>query len=110
VAKVFATFRVTGQVSNGVARDILARLQSFTAACDAVGVEVKQTVDARMDPEPVPEPVGGFVVPSVLSGGNDSPEAVIPLPADFKIPTLAELDKTLKSEPARKVHIPKVRK
>jgi hypothetical protein len=93
VAKVFAAIRVTGQVSNGVARDILARLQSFTDACDAVGVEVKQTVDARLDPEPVPEP-----------------EAVIPLPADFKIPTLAELDKTLKSEPVRKVHIPKVRK
>jgi hypothetical protein len=93
VAKVFATLRVTGQVTNGVARDLLARLQSFTDACDAVGVEVKQTVDARLDPEPVPEP-----------------EAVIPLPADFKIPTLAELDKTLKSEPVRKVHIPKVRK
>jgi hypothetical protein len=93
VAKVFAAIRVTGQVSNGVARDLLARLQSFTDACDAVGVEVKQTVDARLDPEPVPEP-----------------EAVIPLPADFKIPTLAELDKTLKSEPVRKVHIPKVRK
>jgi hypothetical protein len=53
VAKVFATFRVTGQVPNGVARDLLARLQSFTDACDAVVVEVKQTVDARLDPEPV---------------------------------------------------------
>jgi hypothetical protein len=53
VAKVFATFRVTGQVSNGVARDLLARLQSFTEACEAEGVEVKQTVDARLDAEPV---------------------------------------------------------
>jgi hypothetical protein len=57
VAKVFATLRVTGQVTNGVARDLLARLQSFTDACDAVGVEVKQTVDVRLDAEPVAVPV-----------------------------------------------------
>jgi hypothetical protein len=89
VAKVFATFRVTGQVSNGVARDLLARLQSFTDACDAVGVEVKQTVDARLDPEPVPEP-----------------EAVIELPADFKYPPSEEL----LAFPGVKVVIPKVRR
>jgi hypothetical protein len=72
VAKVFATFRVTGQVPNGVARDLLARLQSFTAACDAVGVEVKQTVEARLDaePEPTPEPQPDVVVRPVRKSGK----------------------------------------
>jgi hypothetical protein len=69
VAKVFATFRVTGQVSNGVARDLLARLQSFTDACDAVGVEVKQTVDARLDPEPTA---------TLASLGGSEPEVEAP--------------------------------
>jgi hypothetical protein len=65
VAKVFATLRVTGQVTNGVARDLLARLQSFTDACDAVGVEVKQTVDVRLDAEPVAVPVVAEPEPDV---------------------------------------------
>jgi hypothetical protein len=54
VAKVFAALRVTGQVSTGVARDLLAQLQAFTEACEAEGVEVKQSVDLTdVEPEPV---------------------------------------------------------
>jgi hypothetical protein len=51
MAKVLVTLRLTGQVSNGVARGILAQLQSLTDACEVLGVEVKQSVDARFDPE-----------------------------------------------------------
>jgi hypothetical protein len=49
-----AALRVTGQVSTGVARDLLAQLQAFTEACEAEGVEVKQSVDLTdVEPEPV---------------------------------------------------------
>jgi hypothetical protein len=104
VAKVFATLRVTGHVSDGVARDLLAQLRSFTDACDAVGVEVKQSVDVTgLEPEPA-FTAGGFVTPAALSGGNDGgPESVIPL-ADLKIPSPDEIEKAWLS---KKVVFPK---
>jgi hypothetical protein len=94
VAKVFAAIRVTGQVSNGVARDLLARLQSFTDACDAVGVEVKQTVDARLDPEPV---VAEPSVSEALAGLGGS-EIELPTPEEIaKLPAV----KVVIRKPAR---------
>jgi hypothetical protein len=75
VAKVFATLRVTGHVSDGVARDLLAQLRSFTDACDAVGVEVKQSVDVTgLEPEPPP-----VVVPVVA---EPEPDVQAPVKAE----------------------------
>jgi hypothetical protein len=54
MANVFATLRVTGQTPTGVARGLLAQLQSFIDACEAQGVEVKRSVDLTdVEPEPV---------------------------------------------------------
>jgi hypothetical protein len=96
VAKVFAALRVTGQVSTGVARELLAQLQAFTEACEAEGVEVKQSVDVTgLEPEPVPV-VGGLAVPE--------------LPADFALPSLEELESELKKSDVQKIVIPKAGK
>jgi hypothetical protein len=94
MAKVFATFRVTGQVSDGVARDLLARLRSFTEACEAEGVEVKQSVDVTGIAS-TPE-LGVFVVPE--------------LPADFALPSPEELESELKKSAVQKIVIPKAGK
>jgi hypothetical protein len=45
MAQVFGSIRVTGHVSNGVARELLAQLQAFTDACELEGVEVKGSVE-----------------------------------------------------------------
>jgi hypothetical protein len=49
VASVFATLRVTGHVSNDVAREIEAAVQAMRDA----GLEVRGGVDVWLDPEPV---------------------------------------------------------
>jgi hypothetical protein len=68
VAKVFGAFRVTGQVSDGVARDLLAQLRSFKDASEAAGVEVKGSVDTTgLAPEPVVAPVVSEPVPEVAA-------------------------------------------
>jgi hypothetical protein len=69
MAQVFGTIRVTGHVSNGVARDLLAQLQAFTDACELEGVEVKGSVE--------------------MSGSE--PEAAKPVEADEPLP-FTELD------------------
>ncbi len=54
MAKLLVTLRLTGRVSNGEARAVLALLSNLADVCEVVGVEVKQSLDVRLDPEPVP--------------------------------------------------------
>lgn len=84
MAKLLVTLRLTGQVSNGVARDLLAQLQACTDAFELEGVEVKQSVDVRFDPEqPGPKVEVVELVEDITADAvvEDEPE---PKPSKFK--------------------------